>query len=75
MKFSARLFARLFTSMAALLAALWLSGCLALAVPSLAYQGYKYEKGKKQDQQASTQDPKQGKSAGNSGSDQYYDTE
>ena len=65
MKFSTRLF----TSMAALLAALWLSGCLALAVPSLAYQGYKYEKDKQQDQQASTQDPKQGKSARNSWSD------
>ena len=54
--------------------ALGLSGCLWLAVPSLAYQGYKYEKGKKKDQQASTQDPKQGKSASNSGSDNY-DTE
>ncbi len=66
---------RLITSMAAVLAALWLSGCLALAVPSLAYQGYKYEKDKKQDQQASTQNAKQSKNASDSGSGEYYDTE
>lgn len=71
MKFSPR-FA---TSIAALLAAFSLSGCLALAVPSLAYQGYQYEKQKKQDDQASTSDSKQRKGSTDSASDQYYDTE
>lgn len=59
----------------AVLGAFALSGCLALAIPSLAYQGYKYEKDKKQEQQASTQDPKQNKNAGTTASDQDYDTE
>ncbi len=64
---------RLLTALTAMLAALSLSGCLALAVPSLAYQGYKYEKDKKQqDQQASSQTTK---SKNSSSSDQYYDTE
>lgn len=62
-------------AVAALLAAFSLSGCLALAVPSLAYQGYQYEKQQKQDEQASTSETRQRKDTTNTTSDEYYDTE
>ncbi len=59
------------TSVLAVLAAFSLSGCLALAIPSLAYQGYKYEKDQEQGQQ--TQNAKQNKSSADNATD--YDTE
>jgi uncharacterized membrane protein YebE (DUF533 family) len=47
-------FKRLFLTVGLVAAAAICSGCMALAVPSLAYQGYKYEKSKQSNQQRAT---------------------